>query len=651
MKDSMKKFVLCQWVLLVAILPAAAADISQVRYHYDTLGRIHQTDYPSGTSVQHSYNAIDAGITTRYGSETIVSDTAYDDGGRPVRRSYASYQGAGLASLQRTYDGLGRPQSRTVTVNGQIQYRYWNAAFNPRGLISGAIRNDPGYSAVMSYAYDGRGQLTDVHYGNEQLSFAYDELGNLLEKSGIDSSQHDLYMPSVQQHFSAGNPFHRDDWRYDDAGRLVRDDQYTYEHNPAGLLVAIKERGTRKLIAHYLYNTNGERVRVVDETGVSYYHRDTTGKVISVRRVDTVGAVSGQEYVHHNGDHVFTAYYDDGAQQIDADLHASDYFGNAAIRWKHGRVDRFEYSPFGQQIHTGSVDHEGPFGFSGHEDDASGIIYMVNRYQDPVSARFLTPDPGRDFDPFVPSSYNLYVYAHNSPLNFIDPNGLADEFTFSITSKISVGGSILEVTRLYSMERYATAIRIRLAAGLTISGSGDLPVSANLEVRHRSDWSVDSFQIGGGAGTKSVGVEVSTQFSMEDLSSSNGVVGVDNVQIGPEKITFNTTTGESRTIVIGTGSNSLGGDYGAAITFNIADTQLRGKDAAAFRTSTMLVDGTYGDFLATSAAYGLYSKGTQIAKSIHDTARTAGTVIDRAYQIHRGVQDLRRRFARKNFGF
>jgi RHS repeat-associated protein len=41
----------------------------------------------------------------------------------------------------------------------------------------------------------------------------------------------------------------------------------------------------------------------------------------------------------------------------------------------------------------------------------------------PYTARFLSPDPGRDYDLSHPQSFNLYAYVRNNPVNAVDPKG------------------------------------------------------------------------------------------------------------------------------------------------------------------------------------------------------------------------------------
>jgi RHS repeat-associated protein len=70
--------------------------------------------------------------------------------------------------------------------------------------------------------------------------------------------------------------------------------------------------------------------------------------------------------------------------------------------------------------------------FTGHEREFLGSLnlentdyldYMHARYYDPNLGRFLSVDPGRDWDPGTPQSWNSYAYTRNNPVNAVDPDG------------------------------------------------------------------------------------------------------------------------------------------------------------------------------------------------------------------------------------
>jgi RHS repeat-associated protein len=61
--------------------------------------------------------------------------------------------------------------------------------------------------------------------------------------------------------------------------------------------------------------------------------------------------------------------------------------------------------------------------FTGHERDDVNLDYMHARYYLPFGGRFLSVDPGRDWDRHQPQSWNLYAYVRNNPVVASDPDG------------------------------------------------------------------------------------------------------------------------------------------------------------------------------------------------------------------------------------
>lgn len=81
-------------------------------------------------------------------------------------------------------------------------------------------------------------------------------------------------------------------------------------------------------------------------------------------------------------------------------------------------------------------------GWHGHwADPVTGLIYMRNRWYDPRSGTFLSPDPLEDID-----SPNLYLFGAGRPHEVVDPLGLA------VTVKAEVPGAPCNVVPSVDME-------------------------------------------------------------------------------------------------------------------------------------------------------------------------------------------------------
>ena len=84
-------------------------------------------------------------------------------------------------------------------------------------------------------------------------------------------------------------------------------------------------------------------------------------------------------------------------------------------------VSRTRYEPYG--LTAGGATPT--IGFTGHVNDAeTGLVYMQQRYYDPVAGRFLSIDPVTT-DANTGGSFNRYAYAGNNPYTYIDPDGRA----------------------------------------------------------------------------------------------------------------------------------------------------------------------------------------------------------------------------------
>jgi len=126
----------------------------------------------------------------------------------------------------------------------------------------------------------------------------------------------------------------------------------------------------------------------------------------------TFGGINVQSVPSATGD---TAYFV-GDQVSSTRLTVAD------VGWP---ISEDMYYPFGQEPDATSDPNH--YKFTGKERDAeSGLDYFGARYYASSMGRFMTPDPsGLAYaDPTNPQSLNLYSYAINNPLKYIDPTGM-----------------------------------------------------------------------------------------------------------------------------------------------------------------------------------------------------------------------------------
>ena len=82
-------------------------------------------------------------------------------------------------------------------------------------------------------------------------------------------------------------------------------------------------------------------------------------------------------------------------------------------------IERRVYEPYGLPLDSIL---DGP-GFTGHDmDGETGLIYMQQRYYDPLNGRFISVDPVT-VRTQSGDGFNRYHYASNNPFSFSDPDG------------------------------------------------------------------------------------------------------------------------------------------------------------------------------------------------------------------------------------
>ena len=64
------------------------------------------------------------------------------------------------------------------------------------------------------------------------------------------------------------------------------------------------------------------------------------------------------------------------------------------------------------------------FKYTGREDDGLGLYYYRARYYNPSQGRFISEDPIE-----LAGGVNLYAYVGGNPISFVDPMGLAWEYS------------------------------------------------------------------------------------------------------------------------------------------------------------------------------------------------------------------------------
>ncbi|HKX41269.1 MAG TPA: RHS repeat-associated core domain-containing protein, partial [Burkholderiaceae bacterium] len=107
-----------------------------------------------------------------------------------------------------------------------------------------------------------------------------------------------------------------------------------------------------------------------------------------------------------------------------------------------GVLKRTRYEAYGN---TAAGEVRKGLGFTGHVNDSdTGLVYMQQRYYDPIAARFMSVDPIVT-DANTGGGFNLYEYAQSNPYRYTDPDG-REEQAATTTTKVMVTGSNIPAT-------------------------------------------------------------------------------------------------------------------------------------------------------------------------------------------------------------
>ena len=394
----------------------------QINYLYDDLGRL------------DCRNLWDAHLFTNYTYEDIGTS------GRTTTR--ISSVTSGGTTLNYTYDADGR--IKTVKNGDTLVESYTYDTF---GRLSTAF----GPSVMSAYSYDTNGNLTEKNEKGVTTTYAY-----------TDSTWGDLltnYNGTLLYYDQIGNPLY---WR----------DGMTMGWRNGRQLAYVGRVGTEKKTT-YAYGADGVRTqKTVDGVTTEYY---------------TVG---GKLLAEKTGDQVLTFYYDDRDRPVSVELNGIRYYyrqnlqGDVIGLYSGGaQVVSYTYDPWGKLLNI--TDTSGtnigalnPLRYRGYYyDTETGFYFLQSRYYDPTVGRFINVDGYISTGQGI-SSYNMFAYCGNDPVNHCDPTGHAREWALL---GFSYDGSARDFWRMehglapYAYEQWLavggkrTVNRSRTNSGVTVT--------------------------------------------------------------------------------------------------------------------------------------------------------------------------------------
>ena len=288
-------------------------------------------------------------------------------------------------------------------------------------------------SFSRNYAYDNVNRLLAFSASSDPtgctgLSWTDDQWGNRTNQTVTGGT-----CGTFNQTVNTNNQFNSSPYQYDAAGNMTHDGSHIYYYDAENHLIQIDGTlGTcSTATACYVYDYGGRRVqRTLGGGTPANYLYDLDGHVNS--EIDL--ANGSFDNSNHKLGWVASYIYLGGsllaeyANSTTYFVH-KDHLGSTRLMTNMTGcvVDNLDYLPYGE-LYSYTPSCSAPdiaLKFTGKERDSeSGLDNFGARYMSSQYGRFMSPDPTRlsaFFDD--PQTWNMYIYAHNNPLAYVDRNG------------------------------------------------------------------------------------------------------------------------------------------------------------------------------------------------------------------------------------
>jgi RHS repeat-associated protein len=451
----------------------------KVQYVYTTMGFLNKVQLPQAVSITPDTNPGQAaGATVNWAANKAI----WSSGKVNARgQSETSDLGNGVTSRASFEGPTGRLDNLQVGAGSTTGVAYHSYVWDSIGNLKTRVdQNGDGLTGAVtdSYVYDSLNRLAQytvqaVAAGNltRTVDLQYNAIGNLLHKSDVGNY---IYSSGAsgctrRQPHAVGKVVLANETReycYDANGNAIsatagawRSISYTSFNLPndeGGV------QGANGLKYTWLYDENHQRLKEIrvnaqgtrttwslhpDNQGGLGFETESTGTSTNLNRHYI--SAGGQSLVIVTRE-ALTVYASSSqasppsvtaVNAVKVEFWHKDHLGSLIATTNHaGSVtQRYAYDPFGKRRQaSGQYDPFGALvidwvdgsskstdrGYTGHEHlDDVGIVHMNGRLFDPLTGRFLQPDPFIQLMDDL-QNYNRYSYCYNGPLICTDPTGL-----------------------------------------------------------------------------------------------------------------------------------------------------------------------------------------------------------------------------------
>lgn len=374
-------------------------DGRNVTYTYDSLNRLAKTSIATTTPLNMEYtyylskrntDGSSKYKTSKISEETIAGQKysySYDDQGN-IAEIKKMVNGAYTSIRYYEYDQLGQLTYDNDYENNILKQYSYDTAGNMLSETTSVMSNGrPVSSTTKTYGY------TDTNWKDKLTSYngktiTYDAIGNPLSyRDGMTMTwKNGKQLTSLQKGTTAVS------YTYDASDtrvtKTVNGVKYTYQY----------------LNGKLLHETRGEKS--------FHYYYDATGNLTAIKYRLTKTGGEYSYYVTHNWRGDITGLYNG--------------YGNQVVQYEYdswGNVLSIKDASGTEITDQNNVGLLNPFRYRGYYlDSETGLYYLLSRYYDPVTHRFINADNISENNAGILWS-NVYAYCLNNPVNMIDSRG------------------------------------------------------------------------------------------------------------------------------------------------------------------------------------------------------------------------------------
>ncbi|KAF4593628.1 hypothetical protein EYR40_008416 [Pleurotus pulmonarius] len=389
----------------------------------------------------------------------------------------------------------------------------------------------PETSSSHTFSYDSSGQLseripdagsTDMN----QESFAYDDCGNLKAKGDKAYVNKGWQLDQINDISTGATLF---TFKYSADGHLISktdgsgEEKASMKYDSEGRLITLNS-------TNFVYDYGGRLIKAIFPNGDVRIYPNRTYEV----DITASGETTNTAYLVHG---YRRAALSSAAGSSSVNYFHTDHLGSTvAVSDADGNiVTEYSYDSFGQVSVIAGNDIS-RYKFSGKEM-FDGIYYFGSRFYDPDTGRFLTLDSFPvDIQNVTPSSFNMYTFSRNDPINFIDLNGNVPWWHWLVdAAMVTIGLALMFVPGVDTVVAALVvgAVSMAFVSGGLAGASSDLQSTRSGTPSDNKTWAVS---IGLGAlfgaisGGLSAGVDaLIPAVTILDVTAEAGAIGAREV--------------------------------------------------------------------------------------------------------------------------